>query len=163
LRSITAADAAYVTTLEKGGRITAASLLTDAKDPASPLHTLFDWDQERAAEAHWLDRAREILASCRVLVHTTHYVAHVPLYVKDTGVGPTTPGYIRTDLLKENDEAAKKAVLAEVQRSQAMLERTRDVILAVGLEGEYLETVQEWIEELRAFAAEVRNHIDQAA
>lgn len=44
--------------------------VVDASRPAdAPLHKLFEWDNERAADAWRLDQARQAISSLRVVVH----------------------------------------------------------------------------------------------
>jgi len=50
------------------GQITPQRVVQDAKSKKSPLHALFDWDRQRAAEKWWLHQAREILGSVTVPV-----------------------------------------------------------------------------------------------
>jgi hypothetical protein len=46
---------------ERGGVLTPDDVVDDAKDPSSPLHDEFEWDVEKAAAAHWRQRARGLM------------------------------------------------------------------------------------------------------
>jgi hypothetical protein len=45
----------------------ARRLVERSRPTRSPTHHLFEWDIKKAAEAHWLDRARELIASVEVV------------------------------------------------------------------------------------------------
>ena len=56
--------------LANDGEGDVARRLVDASKPRnSPTHHLFEWDVKRAAEAHWLDRARDLIAQVEVVFH----------------------------------------------------------------------------------------------
>ncbi len=50
-----------------GGSITKEQVLEDARDPASPIHDEFIWDDQEAAERQRLGRARYLLNSYEVV------------------------------------------------------------------------------------------------
>lgn len=53
--------------LEKDNRVLRpADVVKEARDPASPLHPLFEWDDSRAAHQHRL-------ATARMIIKTVHY------------------------------------------------------------------------------------------
>jgi len=62
--------------IDEGG-LSAEIVLDDSRDVTSPLHTVFEWDDEVAAEQHRLAQARHIL-NCVVVVKTTDEGAELP-------------------------------------------------------------------------------------
>lgn len=46
---------------------TAEAILADAKSPRSPLHSLFEWNNSRAAHEYRLEQARAVIRSVRVV------------------------------------------------------------------------------------------------
>src|SRR5215831_18832577 len=43
-----------------------------AKNPKSPIHKCWNWDEREAAEAHWRDRARDLIGKLTIVrVHVT--------------------------------------------------------------------------------------------
>ena len=54
--------------LTKLGRITAESVLDDAKNPDSPLHPFFEWDDSTAAEEYRRVQARLLIRSVVVKI-----------------------------------------------------------------------------------------------
>ena len=97
--------------LEDGGTLTPSDLLKDARNPESPLHELFTWDDREAAEQHRLDTSRRIIRSVKfVIEYETHTIA-VPRYVRNPDLPPRTQGYISTHELRRNPESARQAVV----------------------------------------------------
>lgn len=52
---------------DENRRLTPVLVLTEARDPDSPLHTLFEWNDSEAAERWRLQQARELIRSVRVV------------------------------------------------------------------------------------------------
>lgn len=48
---------------EQHGELTPEDVLKDARNPNSPLHTFFEWDDNAAAEQHRLHQARGLIRS----------------------------------------------------------------------------------------------------
>jgi hypothetical protein len=49
-----------------GGRLTPPAVVDAARNPRSPLHRHFEWDDTKAAEAYRLDQARAIIGVIRI-------------------------------------------------------------------------------------------------
>lgn len=56
---------------ERDGAITPEAVLTEARDPASPLHHRFEWDDSAAAEAHRRSQAQNLIREVKIQVVTT--------------------------------------------------------------------------------------------
>jgi hypothetical protein len=89
----------------------AADMLADAKKPSSPLHKYFDWDVERAAEKHWLQRASYLIRSVAVeirvvgggVVTRAWHSVHVEIGTDtDTGAPIEERRYVPVDVVKKN-------------------------------------------------------------
>lgn len=52
---------------DENRRLTPALVLQEARDPASPLNSLFEWDNDAAAERWRLHQARQLIRSVRVV------------------------------------------------------------------------------------------------
>lgn len=50
------------------GTLTADAIVDDARNPLSPLHACFEWDDRRAADGFRLDQARNLLRSLVTIV-----------------------------------------------------------------------------------------------
>lgn len=117
-----------------GGRLTPDDVVVEARNPQSVLHELFNWDIEQAAMSHWRDRAREIIRSVRVEIKTDTTIIESVAYVRDPDVEPEEQGYISTVVLRDDKEAAKRAISYEFGRAEAALERAREIAIALDAE-----------------------------
>ena len=55
---------------EQHGELTPEDVVKDARNPNSPLHSHFEWDDTRAAEQHRLNQARNLIRSV-VAIYTS--------------------------------------------------------------------------------------------
>lgn len=46
---------------QREGQLTAELVVDEARDPSSPLHARFEWDDQKAAHEHRLAQARQII------------------------------------------------------------------------------------------------------
>jgi hypothetical protein len=51
---------------DRAGRLTPALVVDEARDPGSPLHSRFDWDDQTAGEAWRRHQAHELIRSVRI-------------------------------------------------------------------------------------------------
>lgn len=56
---------------ETEGKVTSEKLLDVAKDPDSPIHNMFEWDDTKAAEKYRLSTSAHIINGLRVVVKTS--------------------------------------------------------------------------------------------
>jgi len=54
-----------------GGELTPETVVADARDPASPLHPLFEWNETEAAHQYRLSQARSIIRAVVVRYRAT--------------------------------------------------------------------------------------------
>jgi len=131
---------------DERGRVTAENLLDVAQDVDHPLHDEFEWDNDKAGHQHRLHQARKLISSVRVIVvHETKRVSTVG-YVHDPSIPPNEPGYISTTRLKTEFEAAQEAILVEITRVQAALERAREIASALDLISEFDDALRAMLE-----------------
>ena len=116
------------------GRLMPEAVVEAAKDPKSLLHGMFTWDDAEAAHAHRVEQARTLIRTVRVVMTVDRQQITVPGYVRDPLLGPREAGYVATATLRRDPEAARAAVLTEVQRATAALKRARELaaVLEVG-------------------------------
>lgn len=134
-----------------GGRLTADDVWHDGRDePQSPLHREFIWDVDKAAEAHWRQRARQLIEECHVQVvfKTTTY--RVPAYVRDQTASAKEQGYVSITSLKTERDLALESLEYEVRRARAALQRARAVALGLDLP---MATVDDMLTELEQLTA----------
>lgn len=136
-----------------GGRLTPDAVVEDARNKDSPLHDHFEWDVEKASAAHWIDQARTLITSVRVVVKTDTMNVRSVYYVRDPSAGQGDQGYVSVTTLRSNTDMAREAIVAEFSRVADMLRRARELAKAldadkdvesliqsvVGLRGRFME------------------------
>ena len=90
------------------GAATARNLLSEAKDPASPIHRYFEWDDEKAAEAHRLERARLLIRSIRIVVETTDAPIETRAFHVTTSAGQT--GYRSASVVFADEDMSAQVI-----------------------------------------------------
>lgn len=123
-----------------GGRLTPDAVVKDARRKDSPLHGCFEWDLKKAAAAHWLDQARDLITSVRVTVQTTHTQVKSVFYVRDPSAGNGEQGYVSIKTLRSDKGLARDAIVAEFTRVADALRRARELAAALDA-GEEVETL----------------------
>jgi len=119
-----------------GGKIRPDDVVEDARDPDSPLHARFEWDVSKAANAHWLDTARELIRAVRVTITTDTTVVSSVAYVRDPSVGSDEQGYVSVTTLRSDEDLAREAIVYEFARANGALARAREVAAALNLRSE---------------------------
>jgi len=116
------------------GQLTPAQVVRDAKNKRSPLHGLFDWNQQRAAEKHWLWRAREIIGAVTVVVTNETTTIKAPMYVHL----PNTKGqgYQSVATLRQNPDHARESLIYTLETAAGHVRRALDLSAPLGLQNE---------------------------
>ena len=114
----------------RDGSVTPRAIVEDAKDPDSPFHAEFDWDVDRAAQAHWEDVARSLIRRIKLpeIVQDEAFVAKVtvkavPAYVHDPDVPANVQSYISLDRVRQDPDKAHRLLCAEFSRIAGLLAR----------------------------------------
>ena len=123
------------------GRITPDIVVKDAKKKTSPMHGEFDWDINKAAQAHWLHQARQLISSVRVVITNETRTISTVRYVRDPSVPGKTQGYIGIAELKSDHEMARESLLYEFGRAATALKRARDLAAALDMMDEVEEVI----------------------
>ena len=90
---------------DRKGRLTPTEVLDEARDPSSPLHPHFEWEDSIAAESYRLIQAREL-----ILQYTIHYQVEdkgsfvIKQYVRDVDKPQLLQGYINVAKTKKVPE-----------------------------------------------------------
>lgn len=81
MRSLTKSQfEAVIKFLKRDGQLTASGILKEAKRKASPLHSLFEWNNTSAAEKYRLAQARNVIKRANVsIVEPNEKIVHVPV------------------------------------------------------------------------------------
>lgn len=121
-----------------GGTITPDMVIEDAKDPDSPLHEKFDWNLETAAMSAWRETARKIIRSVRVVVTVEDVKMQatsrsIPEFVRDPLANPRHQGFARIADIRTDEEKSISAMLYEIERIEAALNRAIGIAHGLGL------------------------------
>lgn len=118
------------------GVIKPSTVLEDARDPKSPLHGKFEWDDSVAAESHRLHQARELIRQFHIIVRLEERVLKVHYYIPDPDKPERSEGYVPTVTVASDAERAKRVLNQEIQRALALMNRARNLSEYFGLEQE---------------------------
>lgn len=121
---------------QNGGRLTPEIVVADAKSVDSPLHGEFEWNVDKAAYQHWLDQARALIRSVRVVVKTETMQVSTVAYVRDPNSESDQQGYVSIQSLRGDRDAARAALIAEFSRAASYLRRAREIAAALSLSDE---------------------------
>lgn len=97
--------------LEAEDKLTTDEVLARATDPASPLHTHFEWDDVAAAHEHRLDQARKLIARYKVVkIDRSGGEIRVRKYTHVGSIGryQSTDRVLTSDLAAEVRERARR-------------------------------------------------------
>lgn len=114
------------------GQITPKQVVEAARNPESPLHDEFEWDEAKAAERHWLDRARSLIRDVKIVIEHHSHAVTVPLMMRNPETPAREQGYATIDRIRSNEYSAREAAVAEFKRAASALARARSVAIALG-------------------------------
>lgn len=120
-----------------GGILTPNAVVDDAKNPSSPLHDQFEWDNDVAAEKYRLEQARELIRKVRVDIEVEEKTIRVPKYIHEPA--GDNQGYAEVVKVRNDHARAVAAMRYEVDRLEAALVRATTLADALGLKSEIAE------------------------
>lgn len=133
---------------EGGGRLTPSAVVDEARDPESPLHSRFEWDDSKAAHAHRLSQARDLIVSIRVVQTTKTNNIRAVYYVRDPSAGFHEQGYVSTATVKSSEDMAREVLVSEFTAVADRLRRAREVAAVLDARDE-VESLLEQVVGLR--------------
>jgi hypothetical protein len=125
-----------------GGRITPDMVVEDARNEDSPLHAYFEWDVDLAARQHWLDQARTLIRSVKIVTREERKTVVSVGFVRDPGMDSTEQGYISVRKVRTDEEMARDVLLDEFRRAGAALDRARKLAAVFKMDadvGEFID------------------------
>jgi hypothetical protein len=110
---------------QRDGEVTNKSLLEAGRSESSPIHSLFEWNDGKAAELYRLKQANDIITHIAIKVEEKEsepYRAYVNIVETQEGEQTQVGRFINIRSAMENEETRKiilRAALAEMKRFQA--------------------------------------------
>lgn len=114
-----------VRALDKNGRLTPEAVVRAAKDPTSPLHKRFEWDDSEAAHQYRLEQARRLIRSVMVTITTEERTISTVHYVRDPAAEPEQ-GYVSLAQLRSEPDNARVMLMRAFDQAKTYLGRAED-------------------------------------
>lgn len=108
-------------------------LVEEARPVDHPLHCRFEWDDAVGGQNNRVNQAREIIRGVKVRVVTETRRIESVYYVSDPRKEAAETGYVSLPRLRSERDLAIEAIAVEFERVEALLKRTRDLAIGVGL------------------------------
>ncbi len=99
------------------------------------MHDRFTWDDGEAAAKHRENEARVLIRSIKVEIRTERFSLDAPMFVHDPALS-RQQGYISSGALRNDEDLARDAVIAEFKRASSALQRAKAVAMILGLSDE---------------------------
>jgi hypothetical protein len=151
---------ARLESLAPEGRLRPADVVEDARDPASPLHDEFEWDDALAAAEHRLARAETLIRAFRFeVIHTDTVTARifVPRYIHS----PDVKGREYTDILTVQPEEDRAALMALAELRQAVGAVARALVITTRMEAGVQDLVQVALRRLQQAVIRVEARLEE--
>ncbi len=129
------------------GTVKAADVVAAARDPKSPIHILFTWDDAKAAEEHRKDQARNLIGGLqvvRVRTSTNGPVSNRAFHLVKPE-GDSKRGYVGRDRVV-GDADLRKQVIASAKRELEGFIKKFQHIAAMG---KYMPDLQTIVDSMR--------------
>jgi hypothetical protein len=112
---------AIVALESKQGKLEPDQIINEAVKEDSPLHYYFEWDDEKAGQAHRLDQARELIRRVKIVVTYEETEIKTVRYIRDVETAGDEQGYIAVRRIKTKNVGA--TLVEELERVNALLMR----------------------------------------
>lgn len=116
-----------------GGVLRPSDVVADAKNIDSPLHEMFDWNVQSAAQKHWIDQARRIITSVKVVIQHDHSSISAVYYVRDPSAKANEQGYVAIKSIASDIDKAREVAAREFSSAMTALHRAKAVAMALGI------------------------------
>lgn len=126
---------------ENGGILTPSQVVAAAKNPRSPLHGNFDWNDTAAAKKWRLHQARNMLRVCVWYDDTDQIKEPVKVFVSLTTDRKENEGYrVITDVL--SDEEAREQMFADALAELVRFRKKYAILQELGKIFEEIENIK---------------------
>jgi hypothetical protein len=133
------------------GQLIPADVVEAARDPESPLHSHFNWDDSDAAEKFRLMQARTLIRTVRLEITIRDVPLSVVGYVRDPDADTKTAGYRNVAKLRTEEDSARATIIDEMKRVSNAVRRAKGLAAVLG--------VVEDIEAIEALARGVSDRV----
>jgi hypothetical protein len=114
---------------QESGNLNPADVVEDARDPASPLHDFFEWDDDVAAQQWRLSQARLLIRRVKIQVTVRDIPMDVARYVRN----PDEPGtYSDIVRVRGDEDRSRRTVIDEMNRVAKAAKRARALAAVLG-------------------------------
>lgn len=108
---------------DSGGALTTTAVYEAAMDPDSPLHEEFEWDVEKAAQAHWRDRAGNLIRHLAVVrVKNQKASSGIPAFMS-VNVTSGQRGYVNAEQVYSSADYHHQVVDQVLKQLKGLQER----------------------------------------
>lgn len=114
------------------GRLLPADVVEDARDPNSPTHSHFTWDDGEAAAKYRLDEARSLIRMVTLEVTVHDVPLSVVSYVRDPDLDTRTSGYRNVSNLRKEEDSARAVIIDEMKRVTNAVRRAKSLAAVLG-------------------------------
>jgi hypothetical protein len=119
--------------LERDGRLIPSEVVDSARDPDSPLHSHFEWDNDEAAEKYRLSQARTLIRTVKLMVTVHEVPVSVPYYVRDPEADAQQAGYRSVISLRREEDTARAAIVDAMKRVSNAVRHAKQLAAVLGV------------------------------
>jgi hypothetical protein len=117
-------------------------LVDEARDENSPIHDLFEWRDDVAAEKYRVDQARRVLRSLRIVTENVEVRAPAYVHVRRMTSEGVSDGYMNT-LTAMADDVTRAGVIEDALRQLNGLRHRYELLAELKPVWEALDAVQD--------------------
>jgi hypothetical protein len=140
---------------DAAGNIEPASVVEAARDPDSPIHELFQWNETLAAQQQWVDTAKRLIRFVKLEIIIERETVIAPYYVVDPDRPPKSRRYLTLTTAARSRATAREVLSGELHRISQAISRALAVAAVLGMTNE-LQELLENVTALRERATEER-------
>jgi len=112
------------------GRLAPLDVVNAARDPDSPMHSWFIWDNDKAADEYRIGQARQLIRTIKIDLVVRDVQVRVVRYVRD--MGDQENGYANIISVKSEADTARESLIDEMLRVEKAAKRARAVAAVLG-------------------------------
>ncbi len=119
---------------DNDGKVTPEMVFDHAKDPDSPIHDEYEWDQEKAAYRDWMNTGRRLIRSVKFKVVRKTTTIECPVFTRDPDVPAKQQGYVDLQSAKSSEDTMREILVNEFIRARQLFDRAGAVAAYFELE-----------------------------